>query len=99
MKFKVLFLWLLLFALAPQVWGQDCPALLSPVEGATDVPVESTISWEAVQGVTGYIISIGTSPGDTDIVNEQQVGNDTSFTPTQGLPELTTVYVTLTLFF
>lgn len=99
MKFKVLFLRLLLFALAPQVWGQDCPALLSPVEGATDVPVESTISWEAVQGVTGYIISIGTSPGDTDIVNEQQVGNDTSFTPPQGLPELTTVYVTLTLFF
>ena len=99
MKFKVLFLRLLLFALAPQVWGQDCPALLSPVEGATNVPVESTISWEAVQGVTGYIISIGTSPGDTDIVNEQQVGNDTSFTPTQGLPELTTVYVTLTLFF
>ena len=99
MKFKVLFLRLLLFALAPQVWGQDCPALLSPVEGATNVPVESTISWEAVQGVTGYIISIGTSPGDTDIVNEQQVGNDTSFTPPQGLPELTTVYVTLTLFF
>ena len=99
MKFKVLFLRLLLFALAPQVWGQDCPALLSPVEGATDVPVESTISWEAVQGVTGYIISIGTSPGDADIVNEQQVGNDTSFTPPQGLPELTTVYVTLTLFF
>ena len=99
MKFKVLFLRLLLFALAPQVWGQDCPALLSPVEGATNVPVESTISWEAVQGVTGYIISIGTSPGDADIVNEQQVGNDTSFTPPQGLPELTTVYVTLTLFF
>ncbi len=99
MKFKVLFLGLLLFTLVPKAWGQDCPALLSPIEGATNVPVESSISWEAVQGVTGYIISIGTSPGDTDIVNEQQVGNDTSFTPLQGLPELTTVYVTLTLFF
>ncbi len=83
----------------PKVWGQECPALLSPVEGATNVPVESSISWEPVVGVTGYIISIGTSPGDTDVVNEQQVGNDTSFTPPQGLPELTTVYVTLTLFF
>ena len=83
----------------PKVWGQECPALLSPVEGATNVPVESSISWEPVVGVTGYIISIGTSPGDTDIVNEQQVGNDTSFTPPQGLPQLTTVYVTLTLFF
>lgn len=85
--------------LMPNAWGQDCPALLSPVEGATNVPVESSISWEPVVGVTGYIISIGTSLGDTDIVSEQQVGNDTIFTPPQGLPELTTVYVTLTLFF
>ncbi len=99
MKIKVLFLGILFLTFTPKLWSQDCPALLSPVEGATNVPVESTISWEAVQGVTGYIISIGTSPGDTDIVNEQQVGNDTSFTPQQGLPELTTVYVTLTLFF
>ena len=72
---------------------------LSPIEGASNVPVESAISWEPVVGVTGYIISIGTTPGDTDVVNEQQVGNDTSFTPSEGLPENTTVYVTLTLFF
>lgn len=99
MKFRLLFLGILCGVLMPNAWGQDCPALLSPVEGATNVPVESSISWEPVVGVTGYIISIGTSPGDTDIVNEQQVGNDTIFTPPQGLPELTTVYVTLTLFF
>jgi gliding motility-associated-like protein len=99
MKFKALLLGLFCCMLMPKVWGQECPALLSPVEGATNVPVESSISWEPVVGVTGYIISIGTSPGDTDVVNEQQVGNDTSFTPPQGLPELTTVYVTLTLFF
>ncbi len=99
MKFRLLFLGILCGVLMPSAWGQDCPALLSPVEGATNVPVESSISWEPVVGVTGYIISIGTSPGDTDIVSEQQVGNDTIFTPPQGLPELTTVYVTLTLFF
>ena len=99
MKFRLLFLGILCGVLMPNAWGQDCPALLSPVEGATNVPVESSISWEPVVGVTGYIISIGTSPGDTDIVSEQQVGNDTIFTPPQGLPELTTVYVTLTLFF
>lgn len=99
MKFRLLFLGILCGVLMPNAWGQDCPALLSPVEGATNVPVESSISWEPVVGVTGYIISIGTSLGDTDIVSEQQVGNDTIFTPPQGLPELTTVYVTLTLFF
>ena len=99
MKIKVLFLGMLYWFLVPKLWSQDCPALLNPIEGATNVPVETSISWEAVVGVTGYIISIGTSPGDTDLVNEQQVGNDTSFTPPQGLPENTTVYVTLTLFF
>ena len=81
------------------VFAQDCPALLNPVEGINNVPVETSISWEPVAGVTGYIISVGTGPGETDIVNEQQVGNDTTFIPAQGLPENTTVYVTLTLFF
>lgn len=96
---KTIGLLLFLSVFSTSLFGQDCPALLSPLEGASNVPVESAISWEPVVGVTGYIISIGTTPGDTDVVNEQQVGNDTSFTPSEGLPENTTVYVTLTLFF
>lgn len=96
---KTIGLLLFLSVFSTSLFGQDCPALFSPLEGATNVPVESAISWEPVVGVTGYIISIGTTPGDTDIVNEQQVGNDTSFTPAEGLPENTMVYVTLTLFF
>ena len=99
MKIRSRLLTISLFFFASAIWSQDCPALLNPIEGATNVPVEASISWEPVVGVTGYIISVGTSPGDTDIVNEQQVGNDTSFTPPQGLPENTTVYITLTLFF
>ena len=59
--------------------GQDCPNLIEPLAGATNVPVDTSISWEPVVGVTGYIISLGTTPGGTEIVNEQAVGNDTSF--------------------
>jgi gliding motility-associated-like protein len=78
--------------------GQDCPDLLDPVAGATNVPVDTSISWEEVVGVTGYIISIGTTPGGVDIMNEQAVGSDTTFTPPLGLPESSEIFVTITLF-
>jgi gliding motility-associated-like protein len=81
------------------IWAQDCPALISPLQGATNVPVDTSITWDAISGVTGYIISIGTTPEGTDIVNNQLVGSDTTFNPPFGLPESTTIYVTITLFF
>jgi gliding motility-associated-like protein len=83
------------------IWsfGQECPALLSPVDGAVNVAVDTTIQWEDVVGVTGYIISIGTTPGGGEIVNEQQNGSDTTFVPPLGLPESTLIYVRITLFF
>jgi gliding motility-associated-like protein len=78
--------------------AQQCPELLNPTANATNVPVDTSISWENVVGVTGYIISIGTTPGGGEIVNEQTVGSDTTFTPPFGLPESTVIYVTITLF-
>jgi gliding motility-associated-like protein len=94
--FGVLLLWI---GLSGSVQAQGCPNLISPVDGQTNVPVEASISWDPVVGVTGYIISLGTSPGGNDLVNEQQVGNDTFFAPPNGMPEMETIYVTLTLFF
>jgi len=79
--------------------GQDCPDLLDPLPNATNVPVNTSISWEEVVGIAGYIISIGTSAGGGEIVNEQNVGGDTTFTPPLGLPENSLIYVTITLFF
>ncbi len=79
--------------------GQECPALINPVPGSINVPVNTSISWQEVVGVTGYIISLGTTPEGTDIVNEQPVGSETTFTPPMGLPESTEIFVTITLFF
>ncbi|WP_291965057.1 T9SS type B sorting domain-containing protein [Maribacter sp.] len=79
--------------------AQECPALMSPADGSTLVSVDATITWEAVTGVPGYIISLGTTPGGNDILNERNVGTATSFTPTTGLPENTEIFVTITLFF
>lgn len=84
---------------ASALWAQDCPNLTSPLAGATNVPVDVTINWEPVVGVTGYIISLGTSPSSGDIINNQPVGSLTSYTPPLGLPESTQIYVTITLFF
>ena len=78
--------------------AQDCPILLAPMSGATNVPVDQTISWEAVPGIPGYRIALGTSAGASDIL-EQSVGSATSFTPPFGLPDNTTIYVTIILDF
>ncbi len=83
------------------IFGQQCPnpVLISPTNGSTNVSVNTTISWNEVVGVPGYIISIGTTPGGVDIVNEINVGSALSYTPPLGLPEDTLIYVTITLFF
>lgn len=83
------------------VWsyGQDCPNMLSPLPGATNVPIDATINWEPVEGTIGYIISLGTTPGGTDILNSQPTGGIPSYTPPLGLPDNTQIFVTITLFF
>ncbi|WP_422860483.1 T9SS type B sorting domain-containing protein [Flagellimonas sp. S174] len=80
-------------------FAQSCPRILSPVPGSTDVPVNATIRWQEVINVPSYNISIGTTPGGRDIVNEAAVGTSTSYTPPFGLPENTEIFVTITLFF
>jgi gliding motility-associated-like protein len=85
--------------IASAALAQECPNLLNPLPDANNVPVDTSISWENVQGIAGFIISIGTTFGGGEIVNEQNVGGDTTFTPPLGLPESTLVYVTITLFF
>ncbi|WP_339628063.1 T9SS type B sorting domain-containing protein [uncultured Maribacter sp.] len=82
-----------------QINAQDCPALLNPLNGSELVPLNSTIRWEQVTGVPGYILSLGTTEGGTDILNEQNLGASNSYTPSTGLPENTEIYVTITLFF
>ncbi len=80
-------------------YAQECPSLTFPMDGATNVSVNTTITWEAVDGVPGYLISIGTTPGGTDIVDRQSTGSATSYTPPLGLPDDSQLYVTITLFF
>ncbi len=92
-------LYLILISQVSLVAGQQCPGLTAPVSGAMDVAVTTAITWEAVEGVPGYIISIGTTPGGVDIVEERSVGSALGYIPPLGLPDNSLIYVTLTLFF
>jgi gliding motility-associated-like protein len=90
---------LLFFIVLMSAEAQVCTSLVSPVNGAVDVPLDATITWSPVNGVAGYIISLGTTPGGSELVNNQAVGLSTSFTPPLGLPNNTTIYVNISLFF
>ena len=85
-----------LFSASGQV---TCPTLNGPFNGANNVPVDTTISWTSIEGVPGYLISIGTTSGGNDIINSVNVGIATTYTPPLGLPKNSTIYVTLTIFF
>ena len=72
-----------------------CALLSAPMDGATNVPVESTINWTPEPDVFGYAISLGTTPGGNDIANDVSVGVTPAYIPPLGLPESTTIYVTI----
>ena len=97
MKKKLLFYVLLACSLVS--YGQlPCPTLSTPDEGSVNVPVNTVIEWNRINGASGYIIAIGTAEGNNDVL-EQNVGNATTYAPPIGLPEDTNLFVTITMFF
>jgi gliding motility-associated-like protein len=97
MQKKLLFLiaiWCVSFACAQNT----CSTLNGPFNGDENVPVNTAITWTETEGADSYIISIGTTPGGTDIVNNRSISN-TTFQPPLGLPDNSDIYVTLSVFF
>ncbi|MBV8325513.1 T9SS type A sorting domain-containing protein [Chryseobacterium sp.] len=70
----------------------NCPVVGYPVNNTSFIPTSPNITWYASQGATGYKISIGTTPGGTDVVNQQFV-TTTSFTPSSPFSINTTYYL------
>ncbi len=91
-------LYLIFFLLIPFARGQECPRITNPANGSIAVPVNTTITWPPVTGITGYLISLGTTPGGVDILNRRSAGLFNSYTPELGLPENTRIYVTISIF-
>jgi len=74
----------------------NCTAMTSPAPAATNVAIASTISWATATGIpTGYRLSVGTTAGGTQVVNNVDVGNVTTYNAGT-LAYSTTYYVTVT---
>lgn len=69
-----------------------CPIVLFPANNAQKISLSPLFSWVAVSGADSYKVSLGTSSGGTDVVNQQVVANN-SFTPSVPLNRDTTYYL------
>jgi len=84
--------------LSPSCSVPDCTQLSSPADGETDVSIDASLSWNAVNDATGYYLTIGTTSGGNDVLDNYDVGNATSYTPATDWAENTTYYVTVTAY-
>jgi hypothetical protein len=69
-----------------------CPTITYPANNATFVPLTSTITWNNTSGATSYKVSIGTTSGGTNVVNQASVTTN-SFTPSTPFTPNTNYYL------
>ncbi|MFP3597385.1 hypothetical protein [Chryseobacterium sp. SIMBA_029] len=70
----------------------SCPLLLYPLNSTQFVSLSPNIKWVPVSGADSYKISLGTSPGSSDIINQQTV-TATDFSPSAVLAPNTNYYL------
>ena len=58
-----------------------CPDVIYPGNNASFIPLSPTIEWNSVSGATGYKITVGTTPGGSDVVNQQSVATNSFLIP------------------
>lgn len=72
-----------------------CPVVTSPADGLINMPVTPTINWTAMAGATGYRITVGTTSGGSNVLNNIDIGNVTSYTFTVPLANSTEYFYTI----
>src|SRR5690606_15117218 len=63
-----------------------CTQLISPIDGSTQVAIDTDIQWDLVQEAEEYRISIGTSIDESDIIDNLDLGDVTSYWHTSNFP-------------
>lgn len=69
-----------------------CTSLTHPLNNATDVPVETNLSWNAVEGAIGYMVFIRSSE-EENIYGLYSAENTLTYDLPFNLPENTQIYV------
>jgi len=73
----------------------DCTNLTEPLNNATDVLVTTDLSWNAISNADGYRLTVGTSAGGSEIINNEDVGNIITYDFATDLPEDSDIFVTI----
>lgn len=71
-----------------------CPFVVSPMNNEVTVPVTPDFTWIAVNGAASYTVSLGTSPGATNVLNNVSV-TGTTYTVGSALTPGQTYYLTV----
>ncbi len=69
-----------------------CTSMIDPLPNSTNIDINQDLFWNNAQGANGFYLTVGTTPGGTNIVNNVDVGLVTSFDP-GALPFNTNIYV------
>lgn len=72
-----------------------CPSVSSPTNNATATGITPAISWSAVSGATGYRLTVGTTSGGTEILNNVDLGDVLTYTFPSSLNYNTSYYYTV----
>jgi gliding motility-associated-like protein len=71
----------------------SCAQLINPRNGSSGIIRNPLIEWESIPEVDGYFLNVGTTPQGTQLLNNRNVGNTTSFQLLDDLPQGKKIYI------
>ncbi|WP_281541387.1 BspA family leucine-rich repeat surface protein [Maribacter aestuarii] len=73
----------------------NCTDITSPFNTETNVAIDADISWNTVTNVEGYLLTVGTTSGGSDIRDSFDVGNVTNYDLPLDFPGSAEIFVTI----